>query len=588
MRVRLARASSGAPYLSRPPRRLTVHDLVARFLIVKSHARGVSHRRRRLRPRARSRGDDDRPRARQPARALHAAQLSPCPTAPRRSSFSPACRSGWSTTAGRCAAGWRRWRAPASSGPAASTASIMLMTVAALAIFAAAYWLGGFNEALIAPHGRAVVFQEPLRGALGVALLSHQLGYFNILPLYVVLMALAPAILALARFSPTAALFAALGAYGAVKLLGIDLPNWPEPGGWFFNPLAWQLVFTLGLLAGVRWRDAPPRRSAIIQAVCLAVTVAGALIVSDGFGLLPGLRDRRLRRARRRQAGPRRGAAGQLPRPRLPAGDDAAARRAGAHVAGRGGAEPRPPQPAGFRRQFAAVRPRPGRRRPVGRLRRRPYGAGARIRLHARLYRRFVRFGELVGMWNFASRRRAGRRRAGYCGGRRNRLWPDSGARRVADRLSGDAQRAPSPRTAPPRCWPSGPTRRPLRILAIGSSSTEGIGASRPERRLPRPARGAAGEGLGHRRRRGQRRRRRRDQRHDAQTARSPRSPRVRPTSSSGRSAPTTRSSASTSTLSAPILPPASTRRRRGACRSSWSTRNSISASAISRASSNM
>jgi hypothetical protein len=167
----------------------------------------------------------------------------------------------------------------------------LLMTTGALAIFAAAYWLGGFNEALIAPHGRAVVFHEPLRGALGVALLSHQLGYFNILPLYVVLMAAAPAILALARYSPNVALAAALGAYGAVKCFGLDLPNWPEPGGWFFNPLAWQLIFTLGVLAGVRWGEKPLRRSPVVEALCLGVIVAGALIVTDGIGLLPGLRD---------------------------------------------------------------------------------------------------------------------------------------------------------------------------------------------------------------------------------------------------------------------------------------------------------
>jgi hypothetical protein len=167
----------------------------------------------------------------------------------------------------------------------------ILMTAGALAIFAAAYWLGGFNDALIAPHGRAVVFHEPLSGAIGVALLSHQLGYFNILPLYVVLMPLAPLVLALARFSPTAALATALGAYGAVKWLGFDLPSWPEPGGWFFNPLAWQLVFTLGVLAGVRWGEKPPRRSPVVQALCLGLTAAGALIVTDGFGLLPDLRD---------------------------------------------------------------------------------------------------------------------------------------------------------------------------------------------------------------------------------------------------------------------------------------------------------
>ena len=135
----------------------------------------------------------------------------------------------------------------------------LLLTLCALAIFGGAFWLAGDYSALIAPHGRAVVIENPLRGGIGVALLSHQLGYFNILPLYVVLMALAPAILALARFSPTIALASSVGAYLLVKLTGFDLPNWPEPGGWFFNPLAWQLVFTVGVLAGARWEIRPPR-----------------------------------------------------------------------------------------------------------------------------------------------------------------------------------------------------------------------------------------------------------------------------------------------------------------------------------------
>ncbi len=167
----------------------------------------------------------------------------------------------------------------------------LLLTFCALAIFGGAYWLAGDADALIAPHGRAVVFQEPLRGGLGVALLSHQLGYFNILPLYVVLMALTPAILALARFSSAAALAASLGAYVLVRLTGFDLPNWPEPGGWFFNPLAWQLVFTLGVLAGVRWRDRAPEASPIVQALALALAAGGTFVVTDGLSLVPGLRD---------------------------------------------------------------------------------------------------------------------------------------------------------------------------------------------------------------------------------------------------------------------------------------------------------
>lgn len=164
------------------------------------------------------------------------------------------------------------------------------LTICAVAIFGFCYWLSGFTT-LIEAHGRTVVFHEPLRGAIGVALLSHQLGYFNILPLYIVLMMFSPLILAVARINPLLALFTAGGAYLAVRLLNFHLPNWPEPGGWFFNPFAWQLVFTLGVVAGIRWRDEPLRRSPAIQAACLVLAAAGAIVVTDGLGLCPGLHD---------------------------------------------------------------------------------------------------------------------------------------------------------------------------------------------------------------------------------------------------------------------------------------------------------
>ncbi len=164
------------------------------------------------------------------------------------------------------------------------------LTVAAVAIFGLVYWLSGL-DALIEAHGRTVVFHQPLQGALGVALLSHQLGYFNILPLYVVLMMLSPLILAMARINQALALSAAAGAYLAVRLLDFHMPNWPEPGGWFFNPFAWQLIFTLGVVAAIRWRDEPLRGSPAMRATCLALAVAGAIVVTDGFGASPGLHD---------------------------------------------------------------------------------------------------------------------------------------------------------------------------------------------------------------------------------------------------------------------------------------------------------
>ena len=35
----------------------------------------------------------------------------------------------------------------------------------------------------------------------------------------------------------------------------IDMPNYPNAGGWFFNPFAWQLLFVIGFILGQRQRE---------------------------------------------------------------------------------------------------------------------------------------------------------------------------------------------------------------------------------------------------------------------------------------------------------------------------------------------
>src|ERR1700685_807616 len=120
------------------------------------------------------------------------------------------------------------------------------LTLAALVVFGAAYWASGVPE-LIQAHGRAFVFGSPGNGLLGPALLSHQLGYFNILPLYIVLMLWAPLAIAMSLRNPLLALIVSGTVYAAARAFDLNLPNWPHPGGWFFNPFAWQLVFTIGV-----------------------------------------------------------------------------------------------------------------------------------------------------------------------------------------------------------------------------------------------------------------------------------------------------------------------------------------------------
>ena len=66
--------------------------------------------------------------------------------------------------------------------------------------------------------------------------------------------------------------------------------------GWFFNPFAWQLLFTIGLFVRLRLKTATHVHSAAafngrLFAMCLTLLVLSALVVTNGFGLEPGLWD---------------------------------------------------------------------------------------------------------------------------------------------------------------------------------------------------------------------------------------------------------------------------------------------------------
>ncbi len=163
------------------------------------------------------------------------------------------------------------------------------ITAAALAIFCAAFWLTGLDD-LIAVHGRWLVLDDPGLGAAGIALLGHQIGYFNILPLYIALMIWAPIAVALTLIRPWAALIASMGVYVAARAFDLNLPSWPIEGRWFFNPLAWQLMLSSGVFAAARWRDTPLCASKAGVMLSLAIVGGAAAVTTDGFGLAPGLR----------------------------------------------------------------------------------------------------------------------------------------------------------------------------------------------------------------------------------------------------------------------------------------------------------
>lgn len=131
--------------------------------------------------------------------------------------------------------------------------SHILTTVMALALFSTAalfFERPGYVHDMIYNMGLKPVFEDTASGFLGLVLLGHQLGYFNILPMYVVFLAMLPAMMWLAKVSLKLLFAASLLLWLAAGWYGINIPNFPIEGDWFFNPFAWQFLFVLGFISG--------------------------------------------------------------------------------------------------------------------------------------------------------------------------------------------------------------------------------------------------------------------------------------------------------------------------------------------------
>lgn len=158
-------------------------------------------------------------------------------------------------------------------------AQILIIALAIAMLAAAAVLLD--NPLILEWHNAAAVFYDPVPAHLGLAMLTHQLGYFDILPLYVVLMAMAPAVALIDRYAPAWLLPISLAVYFAALVFQITLPSWPVQGKWFFNPFAWQIVFVLGfVLARGDGIAAFVRRNILwLRIAAVPIVVAGALLI---------------------------------------------------------------------------------------------------------------------------------------------------------------------------------------------------------------------------------------------------------------------------------------------------------------------
>ncbi|WP_181701178.1 OpgC family protein [Chthonobacter albigriseus] len=98
----------------------------------------------------------------------------------------------------------------------------------------------------------APLLAEPAKGLIGLATMTHQIGYHNILPMYVCLLLFLPVLMWLASRSLGLMLATSVVIYFATNVYGWNVPNYPTEGGWFFNPFAWQILFAIGFFVGAR------------------------------------------------------------------------------------------------------------------------------------------------------------------------------------------------------------------------------------------------------------------------------------------------------------------------------------------------
>ena len=136
---------------------------------------------------------------------------------------------------------------------------------------------GIFRTDLVAALNLKIFLDTAQVNLIGLLTLTYVPNYFDILPMYLVILAMIPVAMALARADRRLPMAVSAVLWLAAGLLPLTLPAqlWFPAGSerpWFFNPFAWQLVFFtgFGLMAG--WLPAPPvRRDLVWLAVAVVV-----------------------------------------------------------------------------------------------------------------------------------------------------------------------------------------------------------------------------------------------------------------------------------------------------------------------------
>ncbi|HUZ74120.1 MAG TPA: OpgC domain-containing protein [Stellaceae bacterium] len=152
-------------------------------------------------------------------------------------------------------------------------AQIGMFFAVAVVVVLGTRWYGDTNYIEVAQLQR--FFSDTGNALVGLFTLTYVPHYIDILPLYIVALAMVPVAMALARIHPLLVPATSIALYAAANFFQLNLPAHADnQAEWYFDPFAWQLIFFTGFSLRRGWIRLP-LASPPLLAASVAVLLAG-------------------------------------------------------------------------------------------------------------------------------------------------------------------------------------------------------------------------------------------------------------------------------------------------------------------------
>ena len=118
---------------------------------------------------------------------------------------------------------------------------------------------GAFERCYVCRLNLTFFFEDTASQLVGLMTLTYVPNYFDILPMYLVILAMMPAMVLLARVHVALAVALSVTLWLVAQFDYLSLPAEPwSDREWFFNPFGWQLIFFTGFALMAGWLPQPP------------------------------------------------------------------------------------------------------------------------------------------------------------------------------------------------------------------------------------------------------------------------------------------------------------------------------------------